>query len=235
MMDEYGYRPNVGIILCNQDGKVFWARRCGRDGWQFPQGGVKSEETVEQALFRELREEIGLTPAHVELLGRTRDWLHYDIPSKYRRRAGSTSVAGAGMRRSDRRAGSTSVAGGRLRHPRQPLPALLYLLHPWSRVSRDTRTSLCIAGTHRSDQRASMSAFKGQKQIWFLLRLIGREEDVRLDLCDRPEFDDWRWIDYWSALDHIITFKRDVYRLALSELKPLLSGKGAGASLNDQG
>ncbi|GMR03700.1 MAG: RNA pyrophosphohydrolase [Gammaproteobacteria bacterium] len=202
MMDEYGYRPNVGIILCNQDGKVFWARRCGRDGWQFPQGGVRSEETVEQALFRELREEIGLTPAHVELLGRTHDWLHYDIPSKYRRRAVSTSVA-----------------GGRLRRP----------------ASRDTRTSLCIAGARRSDQRASTSAFKGQKQIWFLLRLIGREEDVRLDLCDRPEFDAWRWIDYWSALDHIITFKRDVYRLALSELEPLLSGKGAGASLNDQG
>ncbi len=180
MMDEHGYRPNVGIILCNRESKVFWARRCGRDGWQFPQGGVRPEETVEQALFRELREEIGLTPAHVELLGRTRDWLHYDIPSQYRRR----------------RAESTSVA---------------------------------------SNPRASTSVFKGQKQIWFLLRLIGREEDVRLDLCDRPEFDAWRWIDYWSALDHIITFKRDVYRLALSELEPLLFGKGVGASLNDQG
>ena len=155
MIDEHGYRPNVGIVLCNRHGQVFWARRCRQDGWQFPQGGIRPNEDVEAAMFRELHEEIGLVSAHVEILGRTRDWLHYDIPDDYRRR-----------------------------NPN--------------------------------------SVFRGQKQIWFLLRLLGRDEDVRLDMCERPEFSEWRWIEYWSALDHIISFKREVYQRALTELEPLL-------------
>jgi putative (di)nucleoside polyphosphate hydrolase len=156
MIDEHGYRPNVGIVLCNLENNVLWARRAGRDGWQFPQGGVRSHETVEQALFRELYEEIGLSESQVDVLGRTRDWLHYDIPEDYRRRVPN-------------------------------------------------------------------AAFRGQKQIWFLLRLAGSDADVRLDCADRPEFDCWRWINYWSALDEIIPFKRDVYRKALTELEPLLT------------
>ena len=156
MIDEHGYRPNVGIVLCNSENNVLWARRAGRDGWQFPQGGVKSHETAEQALFRELYEEIGLSESQVDVLGRTRDWLHYDIPEDYRRRVPN-------------------------------------------------------------------AAFRGQKQIWFLLRLVGRDTDVRLDCAERPEFDCWRWIEYWSALDEIIPFKRDVYRQALAELEPLLT------------
>lgn len=155
MIDEHGYRPNVGIILCNAHSQVFWARRCGQDGWQFPQGGIRPNEPIEQAMFRELREEVGLDPAHVEILGRTRDWLHYDIPTDYHRR-----------------------------HPN--------------------------------------SVFRGQKQIWFLLRLLGCDQDVRLDLCARPEFDSWRWIEYWSAVESIIGFKREVYQRALRELEPLL-------------
>ncbi|MDH5512060.1 MAG: RNA pyrophosphohydrolase [Gammaproteobacteria bacterium] len=156
MIDEHGYRPNVGIILCNYVNQVFWARRCGQDGWQFPQGGIRANEPVADAMYRELREEVGLSPGHIEILGRTRDWLHYDIPEQYRRR-----------------------------NPHSP--------------------------------------FRGQKQIWYLLRLIGAEKDVRLDSCERPEFEEWRWIDYWSALDHIISFKRAVYVQALTELEPLLS------------
>ena len=62
MIDEQGYRPNVGIILCNRENQVFWARRCGQNGWQFPQGGINPQETPEQALFRELNEEVGLAP-----------------------------------------------------------------------------------------------------------------------------------------------------------------------------
>ncbi|MFL6624574.1 MAG: RNA pyrophosphohydrolase [Sulfurifustaceae bacterium] len=155
MIDEQGYRPNIGIVLCNNQSQVFWARRSRRDGWQFPQGGIKSHETPEQALYRELYEEVGLSELHVQVLGRTRDWLHYDIPDDYLR---------------------------------------------------------------RNPQRH----FRGQKQIWFLLRLTGCDEDVCLERSDKPEFDAWRWIDYWSALDQIIPFKREVYRRALTELEPLL-------------
>lgn len=158
MIDKDGYRPNIGIILSNAQGQVFWARRCGQDGWQFPQGGIKRKETIEQALYRELEEEVGLLPDDVQVIGRTRDWLRYDIPAHYRR-----------------------------------------------------------ASTHPTQVQ-----FRGQKQIWFLLRLVGSESAVRLDASQAPEFDAWRWVDYWSPLEQIVDFKRQVYRLALTELAPLL-------------
>lgn len=154
MLDEEGYRPNVGIILCNEIDHVFWARRTGHDGWQFPQGGMRSDEDPEQAMYRELEEEVGLLERHVEVIGRTADWLHYDVPSAVQRR----------------------------RH----------------------------------------NGFRGQKQIWFLLRFIGVETNIRLDRHDQPEFDDWRWIEYWEPLSNIVEFKRDVYQRALAELEPFL-------------
>lgn len=157
MIDKDGYRPNVGIILSNAQGRVLWARRTGRDGWQFPQGGIMAHETAEQALYRELHEEVGLQERHVQIIGRTRDWLHYDIPNNF------------------------------LRVPRQ-------------------------------------RRFRGQKQIWFLLRFMGADADVRLDLTDNPEFDAWCWVDYWSPLESIVAFKRGVYQSALRELAPLLDG-----------
>ena len=156
MIDHDGYRPNVGIILTNTNDEVFWARRCRCDGWQFPQGGVQRKETVEQAMFRELYEEVGLLRAQVEVKGRTQGWLRYDIPKQLRHATG----------------------------PRR---------------------------------------FKGQKQIWFLLRLKGSDTDVRLDLSSSPEFDAWQWVEYWSPLQSIVAFKRDVYQMALTELAPLLS------------
>jgi len=151
--DDQVYRPCVGIVLCNRDAQVFWARRVSRDGWQFPQGGVEDNETAEQAVFRELYEETGLRPKHVRLVGRTRDWLHYDLPKRYLR--------------------------GR-------------------------------------------SRFRGQKQIWFLFELIGKDDDVHLTVSKRPEFDDWRWVEYWDPLNRIVEFKQEVYRNALTELEPLL-------------
>jgi putative (di)nucleoside polyphosphate hydrolase len=59
MIDTDGFRPNVGIIIANAQGQVLWARRTGHDAWQFPQGGIIDHESPEQAMYRELWEEIG--------------------------------------------------------------------------------------------------------------------------------------------------------------------------------
>lgn len=155
MLDREGYRPNVGIILCNAKNEVFWGKRIREHSWQFPQGGIKRGESPEQAMYRELHEEVGLRPEHVRILGRTRDWLRYDVPAQWIRRE-------------------------------------------W----RDT--------------------YKGQKQIWFLLRLMGRDNDVSLRASSHPEFDAWRWNAYWVPLDAVIEFKRGVYVQALSELERYL-------------
>lgn len=94
MIDTEGYRANVGIILANQESRLFWGRRIGQDSWQFPQGGIQKKETPEQALYRELQEEVGLLPKHVEVLGRTKDWLRYQIPSRFLRRGGKRHCIG---------------------------------------------------------------------------------------------------------------------------------------------
>ena len=155
MIDSDGFRPNVGIILSNREGKVFWARRSGQNAWQFPQGGIRNSETPDQAMYRELFEETGLSPEHVELVGKTRKWLRYRLPR-------------------------------------------------WM-VRRDTRP-VCI----------------GQKQIWFVLKLVGSEEDFNLSTMDKPEFDNWEWVDYWHPMEEVVFFKRKVYKKALTELEPLL-------------
>lgn len=80
MVDADGYRPNVGIILLNDYGRVFFARRIGQDAWQFPQGGILAQESEESALFRELKEEIGLQSEDVQILSCTKEWLHYKLP-----------------------------------------------------------------------------------------------------------------------------------------------------------
>jgi len=85
-IDRDGYRKNVGIVVCNDRGQVLWARRVRRDGWQFPQGGVKRDESARAAAFRELEEEVGLTAADVRLLGETEKWLRYEVPRRNRRR-----------------------------------------------------------------------------------------------------------------------------------------------------
>lgn len=152
MLDEHGYRPNVGIILINDRRQVFWGKRVREHSWQFPQGGIKAGEDPEQAMFRELEEETGLKPHHVEIIGRTQDWLRYDVPDRW--------------------------------------------------VRREWR-----------------GHYRGQKQIWFLLRMLGQDSDVTLK-CDfeKPEFDAWRWHDFWIPLESVIEFKRGVYQSALTEL-----------------
>ncbi len=82
MIDSDGFRPNVGIILANRYDEVFWARRIGQDSWQFPQGGIKAHESLEQALFRELNEEIGLSEKDVEIIAATKGWLRYRLPKR---------------------------------------------------------------------------------------------------------------------------------------------------------
>jgi len=87
VIDSDGFRPNVGIIVANDSGQLLWARRIGgQNGWQFPQGGINEGESSEQALYRELNEEIGLGPEHVEILGVTRGWLRYRLPKRFVRR-----------------------------------------------------------------------------------------------------------------------------------------------------
>ena len=80
VIDRDGFRANVGMVLLSGDDKLFIARRAGGRGWQFPQGGMRSGETDEQSLFRELMEEIGLAPADVQIVGRTRHWLRFRLP-----------------------------------------------------------------------------------------------------------------------------------------------------------
>ena len=86
VIDPDGYRPNVGIVLMHPDGRVFWARRVRRDGWQFPQGGMNSDETPLEAMYRELHEETGLLPRHVDVIGATPGWLRYRLPPRAIRR-----------------------------------------------------------------------------------------------------------------------------------------------------
>lgn len=86
-IDSEGFRPNVGIIVINNEGQVLWARRVGgKDAWQFPQGGINLGETPEQALYRELYEEVGLKKEQVRLLASTRGWLRYRLPKRLVRR-----------------------------------------------------------------------------------------------------------------------------------------------------
>jgi len=171
MLDKDGYRPNVGIILANDRNEVFWGKRVNQHAWQFPQGGINAGESPVQAMFRELTEETGLLRQHVRILGRTRNWLRYDVPSHWMRRPRAASAEGS--------------AHGR-------------------------------------------ASYRGQKQIWFLLRMVGRDCDVRLRASDHPEFDAWRWHDYWVSLDGVIDFKREVYRLALAELHRFLRSDARG-------
>ncbi len=97
MVDADGFRPNVGIVLANGQGtgQVLWARRVGgHDAWQFPQGGINDGETPEEALYRELYEEVGLEADHVKILARTKGWLRYRLPRRLRRHNSTPGFVG---------------------------------------------------------------------------------------------------------------------------------------------
>ncbi len=152
IIDEQGFRLNVGTVLLGPKHCVFLAKRLGQDAWQFPQGGMHVDEDPETTLLRELQEEIGLTCNDVKILACTQEWLYYRLPK-------------------------------RLIRQQQPL---------------------CI----------------GQKQKWFLLQFLGHDSKIQLDTSRSPEFDSWRWVDYWHPLKEIIPFKHEVYRKVLREFAP---------------
>lgn len=86
MVDKDGFRSNVAIVISNGQGKLFWAKRLGQNAWQFPQGGVDKDESVEEALYRELYEEVGLESGDVKIIQRTKKWLRYHIPAQMQRK-----------------------------------------------------------------------------------------------------------------------------------------------------
>jgi putative (di)nucleoside polyphosphate hydrolase len=94
MIDSQGFRPNVGIIICNPHGQLLWAKRIGQDAWQFPQGGIRNGERLQQALYRELKEEVGLEPADVEIISSTKGWLYYELPKNLIRQNSSPVCIG---------------------------------------------------------------------------------------------------------------------------------------------
>ncbi len=157
MIDEHGYRLNVGIIVANSSNQLLLAQRFfNPQAWQFPQGGIKEHESTTQAMYRELYEELGLKAGDVSLLKESSRWYHYDLPEKFQR-------------------------------PHQ--------------------SPLCI----------------GQKQKWFLLRLLGDDAVVNLHTMSRPEFAHWEWVDYWNPIDRVIDFKKGVYTKVLTEFDHFLN------------
>jgi putative (di)nucleoside polyphosphate hydrolase len=82
VIDKAGYRYGIGIILVNDNRQVFFAKRIGMLAWQFPQGGMKEDETPEQTMYRELKEEIGLEAKDVQVVASTRRWLRYRLPGR---------------------------------------------------------------------------------------------------------------------------------------------------------
>lgn len=94
VVDKAGYRLNVGIIIANEAGKIFWGRRVGQHAWQFPQGGVVQNETAIEAMYREMKEEVGLEEEDVEVLGVTKHWLKYRLPKQYLRQGNKPLVIG---------------------------------------------------------------------------------------------------------------------------------------------
>ena len=154
-VDIKGYRLNVGIILVNDFGKLFWGQRVQLDAWQFPQGGLREGEDLLHGMYRELEEETGLLPEHVKILRESNDWYSYDLPSQYIRRNKSPLVI-------------------------------------------------------------------GQKQKWYLLKLIADDSCINLGASTRPEFINYTWVDSTIPAKEVIYFKQDVYKQVLEEFTDII-------------
>jgi len=162
MTDAYAhlpYRPCAGIMLKNPQGLIFVGQRLDGAGvsseaWRMPQGGVDDGEDPESAALRELGEETGLAPHHVDIVTRSDGEHLYDLP-----------------------------------------PDLLGRI--WK------------------------GQYRGQRQIWFLMNFLGRDEDVNIATAHQ-EFRDWRWAHVDELVDLIVPFKRELYSNVLKEFAPHL-------------
>jgi putative (di)nucleoside polyphosphate hydrolase len=154
-LEDVAYRPAVGMMVLNRDNKIFMGQRLDHisSAWQMPQGGISSNETMDQAMFRELQEEIGTRD--VDIIFKSKRWYRYDLP-----------------------------------------PELADRL--WD------------------------GKFKGQRQIWYALRFRGKDEDINIH-TQHPEFREWKWVAQEEVLDLIVPFKKELYRLVLSDLWPYIS------------
>lgn len=153
LQDEFGdplYRPGVGMMILNRENKIFVGQRKGGKelAWQMPQGGIGPHEDTDQAMLRELQEEIGTR--NVEIIVKSKNWYKYDLPSHL---------------------------AGRL----------------WS------------------------GHYKGQRQIWYVLRFRGKNEDINVNTY-HPEFCDWKWVSKKELLTLIVPFKQELYKRLLEDL-----------------
>jgi putative (di)nucleoside polyphosphate hydrolase len=148
-MSDLPYRPAVGVMLLNDEGKVFVAQRLDTtlEAWQMPQGGLDDGEEAEAGALRELEEETGIPPGLVQILARSEGELLYDLPEDLI---------------------------GKL----------------WK------------------------GRYRGQRQIWFLARFLGRDEHVNLH-TEHPEFRAWKWADPADLPHLIVPFKKALYESVL--------------------
>ncbi len=153
VIDPDGYRPNVGIVLMHPDGRVFWRGAFDVMAGSFPQGGMNTDETPLEAMYREFARGNG---------------------------------PGARARRRTRR------------HPRLVALPVAAAGHPPQRPN----------GLHRPEAGLVPVA------------VHRRGDGPAPDLTDKPEFDHWRWVDFWYPLEHVVIFKRGVYASALRHLAP---------------
>ena len=153
---ELPYRPGVGVMLLNAEGKVFVGQRLDStlEAWQMPQGGVDEGEDTHAAALRELEEETGIRPELVEMITYSTEELLYDLPE--------------------------DLIG-----------------KMWK------------------------GRYRGQRQIWYLARFLGSDEDVNIATPD-PEFRAWKWADPQDLPALIVPFKTRLYDDVLSAFREWL-------------
>lgn len=157
------YRPCVGVMLVNREGKVFVGKRIEYreaapetgDFWQMPQGGVDKGEDWQVAAYRELAEETGIIADLATVIAKTSEPVRYDLPDHLM---------------------------GKL----------------WK------------------------GKYRGQEQIWYLMRFSGSDADVDLAAHDPQEFCEWKWVDPQDIIGLIVPFKTHVYRSVLDEFRYLI-------------